>query len=208
MRIDFWTFRKAMSPLICFFVKEAVKHFPGFDRKRLTQWQKKGYVVQIARGLYTFPEISSDGYFYWYASNKLVKPSYISLHSALSWYGFIPEESFQVTAITSKKTRELAGKSFNFHYRNIKPRAYLGYRLLPWSGTNIRVAEPEKALVDLLYLHESMNNPDDFASWRLNREVITEQIDFSVFELYALEVQNKACYSRCQKLKKWLHAET
>ena len=57
-------------------------------------------------------------------ANKLYQPSYISLESALSHYGIIPETVYAVTSVTTKSTREFTTPKSVFSYQRIK-KAYL-----------------------------------------------------------------------------------
>ncbi len=208
MNISYLKFKEVLGPYLCFSVHEAKKHFPGFDRKRLSEWQKKGYIQKVIRGYYIFNDAPKNSQlFWWYASNYIFEPSYISLQSALGHYGFIPEFVFQITAITTKRTRNLMGPDISFIYRNIKKEYYFGFTLLPFTEEHtIRLAEPEKAILDLLYLEPSMDNLDDFGSWRLNREIILDTIDQNKMDQYSLIIKNRQFQKRYSIFKEWLHA--
>src|SRR3990167_2638844 len=64
---------------------------------------KKGELIRIRRGLYIFAEkyrhkkLSS-----FYLASRIVPHSYISLESALSYYGWIPERVTTVTSILAR----------------------------------------------------------------------------------------------------------
>lgn len=207
MSINYISFKEALAPFLCFSVHDARKHFQGFDRKRLTEWQKKGYLQKIVREYYLFKDLQKDTSLWWYIANCIYEPSYITLQSALNYYGFIPEAVFHITSITTKRTRRLDAPEMRFIYRNIKNSCYFGYKLLPFrDGHHIRVAEPEKALLDLLYLEISLDSKDAFEAWRLNKEMILETINKRHMDQYAELMQNRAFYNRFLKFKKWLNA--
>lgn len=206
MNLSYPIFKEALAPFLCFSVQDARKHFPDFDRKRLTEWQKKGYLQKVVREYYIFTEVTKDTNLWWYVANRVFEPSYISLQSALNYYGFIPEAVFQVLSITTKRTRDLGASSVRFIYRNMKNSCYFGYTLIPLGEHYIRLAEPEKALLDLLYLETSLEKEDDFEAWRFNRPVILETINMQLMEQYALLMLNRSFYNRFTKFKKWLHA--
>ena len=206
MRVSYPQFKEALAPLICFSLNDIRKRFPGFDRKRLTQWQQKGYIQQVIRGHYIFSDVEPSRELWWFVANKIFTPSYISLHAALAYYGFIPEAVFQVTSVTTRKTRyfELANKSFA--YRHLKPALYFGYTLLPWQGRHIKLAEPEKALLDFLYLNAGVTSTDDFEAMRWNNAAMAERLDWDQMDAYALAMENKSLLKRLGKLKEWHHA--
>lgn len=57
---------------------------------QFTLWAKKGYLVKLKNGIYAFAKdyekIKGEE-----IASVLYQPSYLSLESALSFYGFIPE---------------------------------------------------------------------------------------------------------------------
>lgn len=85
-------------------------------------------------------------------ANRLYAPSYISFEYALSRYGVIPESVYAVTSVTTRITREFIVNNKSFTYSRIKKQAYRGYRTEKLGDMTVLIAEPEKALVDYLYL--------------------------------------------------------
>ncbi len=84
-------------------------------------------------------------------ANKLYQPSYISLETALSHYGIIPEVVYAATSITTKPTREFKTPRGVFSYQRIKKEVFTGYSPVTLEGHVVLLAEPEKALADYLY---------------------------------------------------------
>ena len=84
-------------------------------------------------------------------ANKLYQPSYVSLESALSHYGIIPEVVYTVTSVTTKPTREFKTPKSVFSYQRIKKSVFAGYSPVSIEGNIVLLAEPEKALADYLY---------------------------------------------------------
>ncbi|MFZ2969754.1 MAG: hypothetical protein WA063_01250 [Minisyncoccia bacterium] len=151
---------------------------------QFTFWIKKGYIERVKKGLYVFSDrkndISSEE-----ISFLIYEPSYISLEYALSYYGFIPEMVYSVTAITPKITRHFANKFGNFIYRRIKPELFFGYRVMETKNGKYLLAEPEKALLDYFYLNsKNMNSKEDIEELRLNREMVKKTIDRKKLEFY------------------------
>jgi len=84
-------------------------------------------------------------------ANRLYRPSYISLESALSFYKIIPETVYGITSVSTKATREFKSEIGIFSYQKIKKEAFIGYELKGVHGENIFIADAEKALADYLY---------------------------------------------------------
>lgn len=114
----------------------------------LIRYTKKGLLRKLKRGLYISTNRTPSP---WFIANQLYKPSYLSLESALSYYGLIPESVFSVTSVTTKTTREFEAGDRLYLYRTIKRRAFSGYRSIEINGEPVLIAEREKALADYLY---------------------------------------------------------
>lgn len=114
----------------------------------LIRYTKKGLLRKLKRGLYVSTNRMPSP---WSIANQLYRPSYLSLESALSYYGLIPESVFSVTSVTTKTTREFETEDRLYVYRTIKRRAFGGYRSVEISGEPVMIAEPEKAVADYLY---------------------------------------------------------
>lgn len=193
----------AEMPLIS--VIEIEKAFPKFDRNALTRWQEAQYIQKIRNSLYRFSgkAISSDAESF-FVANKIYKPSYVSLYSALSWYGFIPEGVFTVTSITTSKTNRFDTPVGHFSYQSVKPELFFGYRLEPFGKYVFKMAEPEKAFLDLLYLNPKMNNEDHFYEMRLNFWEINEKFKVEIFKKYLSLFQSTSLEKRANVFIKFI----
>jgi len=90
-------------------------------------------------------------------ANKVVSPSYISLESALSFYGLIPEETPNPTSVTTTRAKNFHAAGRLFIYQHIKPDYFRGFLKVKYENQKILIASPEKALWDKMYLH-SLNH--------------------------------------------------
>ncbi|OGH87601.1 MAG: hypothetical protein A3J93_03695 [Candidatus Magasanikbacteria bacterium RIFOXYC2_FULL_42_28] len=131
--------------------------------------KQNGQIMGVKRGLYKLSGQLVPDY---YLANRIYAPSYISLESALSYYGVIPETVYEITSVTSKITRrfETAGKIFSYH--KIKQSAFTGYGIAHQDGANFYLADAEKAFIDVCYLRllagrESISR---FDKTKLNKE--------------------------------------
>ena len=65
---------------------------PNNIRRQLTRWTKSGRIYQLRRGLYALaPPYQKVKPHPFYVANRLVRGSYVSCQSALTFYGLIPE---------------------------------------------------------------------------------------------------------------------
>ena len=61
-------------------------------------------------------------------ANYLYQPSYISLESALNFYGILSQFPYEITSITTKKPKEKIFENQIFTYRKLKKELYFGYQ--------------------------------------------------------------------------------
>jgi hypothetical protein len=83
-------------------------------------------------------------------ANHIYGPSYVSLDSALSFYGMIPERVFELASATSKVSRRFDTATGTFTYTRL-PLPYYAFGQVQQEvapGQRALLASPEKALVD------------------------------------------------------------
>ncbi len=107
-----------------------------------------GLLIKLRNSFYLIKDSHPSHLF---IANRLCSPSYISLETALSHYGIIPEVVYTTTSITTKIPREYETPIGTFSYQCIKKEAYAGYSLQEIDGRKVFIAEAEKALADHLY---------------------------------------------------------
>lgn len=78
-------------------------------------------------------------------------PSYVSLYTALFYYGFITQIPQVIYAVSLGRTRYYETPLATFSIHQITPDLFFGFDV---KGTPpIKIASPEKTLFDVLYLH-------------------------------------------------------
>jgi len=163
---------------------------------QLSLWVKKGYLVRLKNGIYAFSRekerLQGEGIAF-----LLYQPSYLSLESALAWYGFIPEIVYAYTSVTARITRTFENACGRFIYRHVKSELFWGYVEMSTDHGPYLLAEPEKALLDYIYLNLArINNEDDFENIRLNEEQMENTLNEEKFMKYLKAFGGK-------KMEKW-----
>jgi len=127
---------------------------PNHVRRQLTRWTNAGRLYQLRRGLYTLaPPYQKVKPHPFTIANHMVRGSYVSCQSALTYYGLIPEYVPVVVSVCSSRPRRWDTSLGSFLFRHVRRKYLRGYRLLELgSGQQALVATPEKALLDLIYL--------------------------------------------------------
>jgi len=163
--MKFRDFREKVKkmPLFGSDVAEMLSVPPPALRNQLTRWKKQGLLVELKRGLYSLGKserqtaLSKE-----VAAANIYQPSYISLETALSFYKMIPEKVKAVTCVTTKKTRIFNNDEGSFIYHNLKTSLYFGFvQKKDETGFPYFIAQPEKALLDYLYLNLGKIDPLD-----------------------------------------------
>lgn len=102
---------------------------PDFLRQQLNYWHDHGFIQSLAEGYYILADRAMDEMVLFMVANKIYEPSYLSLESALAYYGVIPETVLGVTNISIRKTKKYESAWGLFSYRSVKPQTMIGYKV-------------------------------------------------------------------------------
>lgn len=177
--------------------------------EKVRSLEQKEYVIRLKRGLYVVnPEVSRVPLSLELIANQLYAPSYVSMSSALRYYGLIPETVYTMQSMTIKHSRSFDTPVGHFDYSSINREAFhIGVTIIDKQTYTFLMASPEKALCDLI-----ANSPKVNLRYMKDVERYLEEdirldmdeflkMDASVFEQY-IEVGKKA--SSIQTLLKYL----
>jgi len=160
---------------------------PNDVRRQLSRWTKAGRLCQLRRGVYAlvppFQKVKPHPFI---IANRLVRGSYVSCQSALAFFGLIPEYVPGITSVTTARPARWDTPFGAFEFRHIKATLLYGYRLIEVSSQQQTfVATPEKALLDLIYLHPGGDSPEYLRELRLqnleglNQDELHRQADLA-----------------------------
>ncbi|HAT72442.1 MAG TPA: hypothetical protein DCS63_06475 [Elusimicrobia bacterium] len=152
----FHEFKTLIQGLPVFSGRDAVRlGEPQTMYNQLNNWRRKGLILQLRRGLYVLGKadrkIEPSVLF---LSGQIYAPSYVSLEYALGLYGLIPEMVTKVTAVTTRNRASVKTDLGGFEYQHVKREAFCGFKAAKdQAGLTYFLAEPEKAIVDFIYLN-------------------------------------------------------
>jgi len=190
-------FRQHFKDFTIFSRTEIESVDPRFQRRRLNEWQQKGYLKKIIKGFYIFADTALNEETIFEAANRIYAPSYISLEMALSHYGLIPESVYGITSVTTRPTRTFVTPIGAFAYRTLKPRLYFGYDIVEYAPSkHYLMASPEKALLDFLYLNPSIAKAEDFESLRLTRDSLLRHVKEDILFDYLSRFEQRSLSER------------
>ncbi|WP_270516592.1 type IV toxin-antitoxin system AbiEi family antitoxin domain-containing protein [Sanguibacteroides sp. AM78-02pH3A] len=201
--MTFLEFKNQLFDLAYFNIYQVYTWQPDFNRNNLTRWIKKGYLIRLRQGYFTFSEYKRKPDYPLYFANRIYQPSYISLHTALSFYGMIPEAIMQIVSISSLKTASFSNGIGEYSYHSVKENLMFGYVLKPMADNRIiQFATPEKALLDLLYLYPFYDSEQELEELRLDEDFLNDDLNKHLLMDYCDKFQSKALSHRVKLLLK------
>jgi predicted transcriptional regulator of viral defense system len=112
--------------------------------------EKRGLITRVADGVYLNKLVRDHS-----ATDfiTVLKPnSYVSLESALNHWGLSTQSPVTLTCVTTGKPREYRTPEFAITFRTISKKLFWGFVEKQTRYSKYRIAEPEKALLDWIYL--------------------------------------------------------
>lgn len=194
--MKFLDFKTHFEPFKVFSTQDILKWDGGFDTRRLVEWQDKNYLIKIINRWYIFSDVVLDQSLLYLIANRIYSPSYISFEAALSFYNLIPEGVYTITSATTLKTKSFSTPSGKFVFRHIRPALMFGYKLVEVHGQRYKIAEPEKVILDYLYLNTTLRDVHDVESIRFNLAECMRQLQVNKLMNYLSLYKSKALEKR------------
>ena len=149
----------------------------SFHRRRLNEWQDKGYIAKVIKGYYISSDLRIDENVLFQIANRIYRPSYISFETALSYYHLIPESVYGITSASTRRTYSFKTTIGQFNYKTIKSDLFFGYDLVLYNDKYIKIASIEKAILDFFYLHPQRKRESDYTSLRIDKDIFLKRVN-------------------------------
>lgn len=128
--------------------------FPDVKRgnQKIRLLERDRQIIRLKKGLYVCsPDVTGKPLSTELIANHLYAPSYISMSSALRYYGLIPEAVYTEQSMTMKSARSFETPIGRFEYIHISRKAFsVGLTNIMKDNYAFVIATPEKALCDLI----------------------------------------------------------
>jgi len=198
--VTFENFRNAFASVGYVTPKDVAAVFPTADKNNLTRWCQQGLLVKIRNGLYSFPEYIKNQEFTYFIANKIYDFSYVSLHSALTYHGYLPSQpGSPIDSVTQRKTQQFRNAFGKFNYQTLKPELLFGFAKHAIDGISFQMAYPEKALLDLFYLYPGLYKTEqDFRNFAIEVPMLYENFDLEKLFDYLERFDCKALTERAK----------
>ncbi|HBS47819.1 TPA: hypothetical protein DEO28_01670 [Candidatus Dependentiae bacterium] len=114
---------------------------------------KEGLLIRIRRGFYLIADKGKLPFIDEFELALLIYgPSFVSLESALSYHGWIPEAVYTTTCVTTKRAKEFKTPYGIFSYEHIPSEIfYTGVNRIESKNGVFFIASPWRAVADFIY---------------------------------------------------------
>ncbi len=114
-------------------------------------------IIRVKKGLYCLsPKYQRHTINLYQLAQYIYGPSYVSMESALSYHGWIPEAVHTLTSVCVKKSKDFMTPLGAFSFKRVPSAVfYSGVdRIASENGAAFFMATPLKALADYVYIHK------------------------------------------------------
>lgn len=168
-------------------------------RQKVRNLEHEKKIIRLKKGLYVVnPEISETVISTELIANALYAPSYVTMSTALRYYGLIPEAVYLTQSMTVKQARSFDTPFGQFDYMFINREAFhIGLTSINKKQYAFIMASPEKALCDLIANSPGVNlrygnDVENYLEEDIRMEIDDfKNMDITVFEQY-VKVGKKA----------------
>lgn len=129
----------------------------------ITKLTTDGWLIRLKRGLYAISDLSNRGFLSlspYIVANLLVRQSYVSFESALSYYGMFDQLTDKVISISQTRYKTVQLNATEYSFVNVQEKWFFGSREVVIDTQNVRIATAEKALIDMIQFHKSKYSVD------------------------------------------------
>lgn len=191
-------FRERFLTAGCFSIGEITAAFGRFNTNNLTRWCGLGLLVQLRNGYYAFPDLLRNQDFTYHIANRIYTPSYVSLHSALAYHGYIQAATgMAVGSVARRKTVSFRNAFGKFDYQKMKEELHFGYGRHTVDGHTFEMAYPEKALLDLFYLYPTLYGTESaLRNFAIEEQMLYENLDTAKLYDYTTRFNCQALENR------------
>ncbi|HZK03086.1 MAG TPA: hypothetical protein VFC94_01620 [Bacteroidaceae bacterium] len=155
--------------------------------------EDNGKLIRLKKGQYVVsPEVSGELLSVELIANHLYGPSYVSMESALRYYGLIPEKVVAVRSATTNRSKKFENEIGVFQYMSVNEDYYsigISQKRVNNKYTFL-IASPEKALCDTI-----ISTP--YLYFQSSKAVMVYFEDDLRFDMSALKDFDKVIIEQC-----------
>ena len=121
-------------------------------KNKIANLEQEGKIIRLKRGMFVIsPKISRQTLSTELIANHLYGPSYVSMETALRYYGLIPEQVYTIRSMITNRSKKFENTIANFEYITVGKEYYcIGVKQQIENNCTFLIATPEKALCDMI----------------------------------------------------------
>ena len=122
-------------------------------RNKIANLEQTGKIIRLKRGMYVVsPKVTRQLLSVELIANHIYGPSYVSMESALRYYGLIPEQVYTIRSMAANRSKKFENQIGKFEYITVNEDYYsIGIKQqVVENKYTFLVATPEKALCDMI----------------------------------------------------------
>ena len=140
---------------------------------------KEGVLERVSKGYYILVSNRPSDF---EVANILYHPSYVSLDSALNYYGILVQSPQQILSVTSKRATTVENSGKTYAYVHLDQKYFTDYQKID----DFLIASPEKALVDAMFFTALGRSSLSI------EELNLQSVDTEKVKAIALKITNRA----------------
>jgi predicted transcriptional regulator of viral defense system len=135
----------------------------AYLRKRISKLNEQGWLIRIKKGIYVISDLSSRGSLpisHNSIVNLLVENAYISFESALQYHGWYDQLLTKINLVSLKQNKDTVIDGYTYTFVKTQSKYFYGWRSHQIDGQTVKIADREKALIDLIQFHRNRYSVD------------------------------------------------
>jgi predicted transcriptional regulator of viral defense system len=135
----------------------------AYLRKRVSKLTEQGWLKRIKKGIYVISDLGSRGSLpisHYSIVNLLVENAYISFESALQYHGWYDQLLTKISSVSLKQHKETVINGYTYMFVKTQSKYFFGWKSYQIDGQLVKIADREKALIDLIQFHRSRYSVD------------------------------------------------
>ena len=155
-------------------------------KSTLTRLVKQKKIYRLKTKYYSFRRIENK-----FQLQKLFTETYISLHSALEYYGSTTQRFNNLDLITKNllKKQNIENTEIDFH--KVKQELFFGFNKIKVNNSEVFISNIEKTIIDCIYFSSKVYLTEINAFIKKNKEIINTEILITYLNKIDSSVLNK-----------------
>jgi predicted transcriptional regulator of viral defense system len=134
-----------------------------YTRIRIAKMTEQGWLKRIKKGVYAISDLGSRGRLsisHIAIVNIIVEEAYISFENALQHHGLYDQLLTNVNSVALKQYKSTTIDAILYNFIKTQQQYFYGWESYDIDGQTVKIADSEKALIDLIQFHRTRYSTD------------------------------------------------